>query len=478
MDFDEIDALRRHSAAWRLLRADHASFVLSFLGRVFVTENVRTIPAADLIDRLDDELYALNDRYGEGTYPKSAKAYLEDWSAADVGWLRRYYPNGSDEVHYDATPAVEKALAWVEALRERTFIGTESRLNTIVELLRQIVYGAETDQHARLAELHRRRHALDEEIVRVQSSDFDVMDSSAQRDRYQQFVGVARELLSDFREVEENFRGLDRQMRARVAAWGGSKGELLDEILGGRRGIADSDQGKSFQAFYDFLLAPDRQDELAELLERAHELSAIDGGDQRLRFVHHDWLEAAEATQSTVRQLSEQLRQFLDDQVWLENRRVIEILHSIESKVLRLRDLPPPDLDIEIEGAVPSPGLPMERPLYRPRTTTELDSTAIADALEEADSGALFEQKYIDRERLAATVRRKLADRSQVGLRSVLETDPLQDGLAELVGYLSLEDQSFDVVYDEDQVEQVSWLDDDRERIAEIPRVTFARGGG
>ncbi|HEY6647025.1 MAG TPA: DUF3375 family protein, partial [Mycobacterium sp.] len=126
MRYEEITALRIGSPAWRLLRADNAPLVLSFLGRVFVDDNVRDISASQLITRLDDELYALNERLGEGTYPKSAKAYLDDWAAPDTGWLRKFYPSGSDEPHYDATPAVEKAVAWVRALCDRSFVGTES----------------------------------------------------------------------------------------------------------------------------------------------------------------------------------------------------------------------------------------------------------------------------------------------------------------------------------------------------------------
>ena len=102
--------------------------------------------------------------------------------------------------------------------------------------------------------------------------------------------------------------------------------------------IADSDQGRSFQAFYDLLLSPARQRELTELLERVHRLDLVEHGDARLRYIHHDWLDAGERTQATVRQLSEQLRRFLDDQVWLENRRVMELLRSIESRSLALRD--------------------------------------------------------------------------------------------------------------------------------------------
>ena len=152
------------------------------------------------------------------------------------------------------------------------------------------------------------------------------------RDRYQQFSATARELLADFREVEENFRKLDRQLREKIAGWQGGKGELLDDVLGSRESIAGSDQGKSFQAFYDFLLSPARQEELSGLLDSVHELTEMAESDPRLRHIHYDWLDAAERTQATVAQLSEQLRRFLDDQAWFENRRVIDILHQIEAK--------------------------------------------------------------------------------------------------------------------------------------------------
>ena len=151
--FDEISWLRGNSPAWRLLRAENAPLVLSFLDQVFVAENIRSISAAELANRLDDELYALNERLGERAFPKPAKAYLDDWAAPEAGWLRKYYPEGSDEPHFDVTPAVEKALAWVRGLQARSFVGTESRLNTVFLLLRQMAFGAETDPDERLSEL-------------------------------------------------------------------------------------------------------------------------------------------------------------------------------------------------------------------------------------------------------------------------------------------------------------------------------------
>ena len=477
MSFDEVAWLRDNSPAWRLLRADHAPLVLSFLHQVFVEQNVRSIPAAELASRLDDELYALNERDGEPRkFPKPAKAYLDDWAAPEAGWLRKYYPEGTDEPHLDATPAVEKALQWVGSLKEREFVGTESRLNTVVDLLRQIVFGTQTDPQQRIAELRRQRREIDEQIARAEAGELDVLDASAVRDRYQQFAATARELLADFREVEENFRKLDRRLREKIAGWHGGKGELLDDVLGSRETIAGSDQGRSFRAFYDFLLSQARQEELNGLLDSVHDLKDLTGKDSRLRHIHYDWLDAAERTQAMIRQLSEQLRRFLDDQVWFENRRVIDILRGIESHALRLRDRKELPVTMDIDAPAPAITLPMERPLYAPVRKARIDSGNVRPADEETDPAALFEQVYVDPEPLRGIVRQALRKSPQVGLAQLIAGNPIRQGVAELVTYLSLKDGTFGLVFDEDHHEHVCWQEaDGRERTVTMPRVTFVR---
>ena len=479
---DEIGWLQNNSPAWRLLRADNAPLVLSFLHQVFVADNVRSISASELASRLDDELYAINQRESERggrRFPKPAKAYLDGWAAPEAGWLRKYYPDGTDEPHYDATPAVEKALQWIQGLGEREFVGTESRLNVIFELLRQIVFGTEPDPEQRLAELRRQRQELDEQIARVQGGELPMLDETAVRDRYQQFAGTARELLADFREVDENFRKLDRQLREKIAGWHGGKGGLLDDVLGSRESIAGSDQGKSFQAFYGFLLSRARQEELSGLLDRVHALDDIHERDVRLRRVHYDWLDAAERTQATVRQLSEQLRRFLDDQVWFENRRVIDILRGIESRALRLRESREVPVTTELDAPAPAIRLPLERPLYAPVKKSRITSDDVRDADEQADPAVLFEQVHVDPEPLRGSIRRALRGQPQVGLAELVGRQPLTHGVAELVTYLSLHDDAFAIVYDEQHHDSITWsAADGRERTATLPRVTYTRRSG
>lgn len=477
VEFEEVEAIRRGHPAWRLLRADHAPLILSFLGKVFVEGNARTVPAAELAARLDDYLYALRERFGEGTFPKSAKAYLDDWAGPEAGWLRKFYPPGSDEAHFDATPAVEKAVSWVAALQARAFVGAESRLNTVFELLRQMALGAETDREVRLDDLKRRREQLDAEIARVEAGDVQVLDGTALRDRYQQFSETARGLLSDFREVETNFRQLDRELREQIATWDGAKGELLGKVVGERSAIADSDQGRSFHAFYDFLLSSRRQEEFTALLEKVQELDAIGDPDPRMRHIHYDWLDAGERTQSTVRLLSEQLRRFLDDQVWLENRRVMDLLKSIEGHALKMRGQPSSAVAMGMDAAAPEVVLPFERPMYRPKAKVQI-SGDLAEAVEDVDVSLLFEQTHVDAARLAGIVRSALRGRQQTGLAPLLTEHPVRDGLAELVTYLALTDPAFRVVFDEEVREDVAWVDTDGGgKTADVPRVTFLRAG-
>ena len=473
MDYEAITALRGRHPAWQLLRAGNAALILSFLGEFFVEGNRGAWAASQVADALDDHLYALNDV--EDRYPKEPRAYLEDWAATDAGYLRRFYPPGDDEVHYEVTPAFEKAYAWVLSLKTRSFVGTESRLHTVVELLRQIVHGTEVKPEARLAELHRRRDELDAEIAAVETGNVPMLDATGVRDRYQQLSTTARELLSDFREVEENFRLLDRAAREKIAAWEGSKGELLADLVGSRSEIAGSDQGRSFQAFYDFLLSEQRQSELADLLAKVSALDIIES-DQRIRGIHHDWSEAADRAQRTVRQISEQLRRFLDDQVWLENRRVLDLVRAVEAAALDVRDNPP-SFGLEVDEPGIEIALPFERPLYQPPVAIAVESH-ISEAAEEVDPDLLFSQTYIDEARLAETIRAVLPQNSSALLSDVIAVHPIEQGAAEIVGYLALNDEDVSIDMDDTDETILDYpdpADPDVTKRARLPKVTVRR---
>jgi len=131
-----------------------------------------------------------------------------------------------------------------------------------------------------------------------------------------------------------------------------------------------------------------QQRERSDLLQRLEQIESVPRVDPQLSRIHFDWIDAAERTQATVRGLSEQLRRFRDDQVWLENRRVVELLQSVEARAFRLRDVPRPDLVIELADTKPTVCLPAERPLYRRRRDGRLDGGLVENGDDDFDSTA------------------------------------------------------------------------------------------
>ena len=68
---------------------------------------------------------------------------------------------------YDLTPAAEKAVDWLVSLGQRHFVGTESRLMAVFDLLRQLAEGTEVDPAARIAELEKRKAQIEADIQRI-----------------------------------------------------------------------------------------------------------------------------------------------------------------------------------------------------------------------------------------------------------------------------------------------------------------------
>lgn len=477
MDYQQLILQRRTHPAWRLLAADHAPMIASFLHASFIAPNVRTIGRQQLASQLDDHLYHLHEAAGEVLFPKPAVSYLDDWASDERGYLRKYYPPGDDEAHYDLAAAAEQAIDWLKNLGQRAFIGTESRLMTVFDLLHQIVDGTELDPRARIAELKRRKAEIDVEIAQIGAGRLELMDPTQVRERFLQMASTARELLSDFRAVDTNFRTLDRQVREHIATWDGSKGELLQAIFGQRDLISETDEGRSFRAFWDLLMSPSRQDELTGLLDTVLKLGPVRelSPDGRLQRIHYDWLEAGEVTQRTVARLSEQLRRYLDDQAWLENRRIMQLIRDIEQKALGLRGQVDERAFIEIDEAAPALTLAMDRTLYNPPFKPKITQQIIDDQGVAVASDALFEQIYVDQLRLMSNIRRALQTRRQVSLATLVREFPIEQGLAELATYLKLATQDMHAAIDDEQSEAVSWTEPGgRQWQATLPLIIYA----
>jgi hypothetical protein len=143
---------------------------------------------------------------------------------------------------------------------------------------------------------------------------------------------------------------------------------------------------------------------------------------------------------------------------------------------LRLRAAKDIPVTMELDATSPAIRLPLERPLYAPVKKAPISSGDVRHADQETDPAVLFEQFHVDPVPLAAGVREALRGQPTVGLKELLAQHPIQQGLAELITYLSLKDETFRIVYDEERREQIGWADQEgNRRVVTLPRVSYAR---
>lgn len=252
MSFQFLQLLREKNPAWRLLTAQQAPFIAAFLYQEFIAENKRQIAEHDLIGSLDGYINELNQGQDENIVLRSGHEYLDIWTDDAHGWLRKFYPTGQDEPYFDITSQAQKAIEWLLSLKQQTFIGTESRLITVFELLHQIVERSETNPELRLAELERRRAEIDQEITRVKNGQVNLLDDTQIKERFWQAATMAREILADFRAVEQNFRDLDRSMREQIAVWDKEKANCWQVFFRNRMAFLTQNRAKALRLSGNF----------------------------------------------------------------------------------------------------------------------------------------------------------------------------------------------------------------------------------
>jgi len=513
MDYDQLAYDLQHAPGIRLLKADHAALIISFLHRRFKHEQRITIPLPELAEHLADTLEALNEQ-SPGSYPRPAHSYLTEWADEHHRFIRITTPANSDIPLVELTADVERAIGWLEELHGQPFVGTESRFLYIVQLLRDIVQKSTEDPTLRLAQLKQQRDALQQEIDMIRETGIvdNLYTTTQLKERFFEACNGARQLLRDFRLVEERFRGIAQALQEAQLQSKAQKGALVAYVLDADDELKSSDQGRSFYTFWDFLMTPSQQDELYMLLDAVQQKADLQPVIHEGKILQHlpaHLLEAGEKVMQSNAGLAQQLRRMLDEQSIAERRRVRAMVSDIKRQAFRvaknvgtlpggrtqsgglcarfIEGLPlagtQPDESafIELDGP-PEVHLVMEHGLWEPGDTFSVSARPINTAAEEPamdDLLSLHTQFHIDKAILYRRIEALLNIRSQITLAEVLAHYPPEKGLAEILAYCTLAADDPDHYIDAQQTETIelpiATIFGQETRTLTIPRVLYQR---
>jgi len=434
---EDVDFVLSRNKAVRLLRKEHAPLIIAFLWGSFKEQHRQTYPAGELTTRLSDLLFSINDP--EPRFPRPARYYLETWT--QEGFLRQYYEEQADEATFELTPATERALLWITELEQTSFVGAESRLLQVFQLLRDLALGTTQDKSLRLEQLRAEKERLEREIEALENDEIQRLDSTRVREQYFLIEEAAAKLLSDFRQIEENFRLLNAKAREEQITKAASRGAILDDIFDAQDAILETDQGRTFSAFWAFLMNQQRQDELDEWTRQLFTLPELAQLRRRSAIprLKMSLVTAGDRVNKTTDRLVEQLRRFLQSRAALENKRVAQVITEIEQLAIRVKEEPPNDKRFFAIEHQPDVHLVMDRGPYEPPQAPRLITRGIQTGRGQmVPTHTLYEQLYIDPAELRGRIKTLLRGRDQISLQEVVEAIPIEKGLSELVAYFSI----------------------------------------
>lgn len=452
MKMSDISELLQQSAAVKLIRSESAALILAVFIRIFRNQNLLCLAESDFIEQLGDFLEDIEYQEAlpsgdEGRqlsyYEARARHLINRW--CDHGFLRNY-PDIKGEVFYELTPDSEKALQWLDSLQKQEFVGTESRFKDILSKLRELVENSTADPDERIRDLEAKKRNIEAEISRIRAEqNVKSFDDYQIKSRFQEIHKLAQQLLSDFREVEDNFRDLTREIYQRHLELRSGKGSILRYAFDALEGLKSSDQGKSFYAFWDFLLMTSGQNDLQELTDQVYHLlkeRGLEANDPFLRHLRNYLHQAAQKVLDSNDRMAERLSRIIIDKDPQESRALKETLARIKELAVKLSDRDDaedaPFISIEL---TPEIVMPLERRLsLEPEEPVFLDMPEFDH--DDEDSGEvleyLFKAFYVDKEAIRQRIDELLDENPTWTLAQILENYPIQQGLPEVFAYLSM----------------------------------------
>ncbi|KHL52642.1 DUF3375 domain-containing protein [Xanthomonas cannabis] len=469
----------REQPVWKLLAADHAPELIGLLQTVLM-DGERRLPSAVLHERLQRQLDALRADELSRELPRTAQAYLAHWLAQ--GWLERRLPEGAAEEEYELSRAATQAIRFIVGLRESSSSATESRLSLVIQQLVQLAGQTEADPELRLAALRDERARIDAEIERVASGRVAALDGKRALERARDLIHLSDELAEDFHRVRDDFEQLNRQFRERIIDDEGARGDVLEQLFNGVDVIADSEAGRTFEAFWSLLNDTQQSSQLDQALDALLARGFARKLDRRerafLRGLTGTLLERGGEVHTVMQHFARSLRGFVQSRGYLEQRRLNQLLKQAQGEALQLRDSLHATTATGYTQALSSSRLRSlsQWRLHDPRLTQVDGRVQAADAAEiSLDSvGDLVAQSEIDVRSLRNDLHELLGQRPRLTIGDALQQRPAVQGLGSVIGYLSLGTRHGLVI--EGQMETVQWEGSDgATRRARIPLVWFTR---
>ncbi|ANH82272.1 hypothetical protein A8C56_16085 [Niabella ginsenosidivorans] len=489
MTKDDVGFLIQSSPALQMLRLRNAGWVLPFLYEAFKEPRKMVIREDQLVMQLaevlsqhaegTEDLEEARIEFGEDEESRSRK-YLLSWVQKRI---LQDFPDTEGHTHYQLSAYTEKVFQWMQNLQlGQHHVGTESRFKILFASLRDMVENTEDNREKKLQQLKDRRAAVDKEIKALEMGVAPQRYNNAQvQERLDLFIRLCYELIGDFREVEDNFKQIHRSIVEQHTKAEQNKGAIVGFAFESYDALRNSNQGKSFYAFWDFLISRSGQEDWRRLTDQLIQLlqdRQLEADTEFLQNIKSFLLEQGKAVYEANDRMAEKLSRIITEKEITRHRRLRQQISSIKELIFDYMD----DEAIPAGIVLDEPSdikMVMDRKLtleQKTATGTLKQPVAAVEKIADVERfNRLLNTSFIDKKALWQKVEQVLAKKQTATLKEVIESTSLENGLAEVISYYSfLKEKSKRVQVVADTMELIP-INSPATKFVEVPYLLFSK---
>lgn len=450
IESSKIAEILNNSPSVDLLKLRNREVIITFLVNTFSSQQ-GAISSEKMHHQLADYLEAVQVEIDEDieitfadTYEIKAKKYVQNWT--NKGFLTNYQDE-TGEIYYELSSHSSKTLDWLSSLKKEEYVGAESKFKNIFNQLKELVEFTNEDIDKRVQLLEDKKLEIEQQIQRIKiGEDVKVFQDFEIVPRFNQLTKSAKELLSDFKEVEDNFKEITKDIYLKHAEGSLTKSHILEFTFDAIDELKNSHQGKSFYAFYTFMLTPALQEEWGKLTKELYSTlkeKDIEITDYFLKGMKKHLYSSGQKVSKANDKMAEKLSRIIRENEASKSENTKKIIQDIKKSLIELSKARiRPDVSFELEIDVDI-NIPFERKITFEQSEELVYKTKPKLADENISHShhlnKLFSISVIDKEILRIRIREVLKNKSQTTLAEIIENfGGIEKGLPELFGYIGI----------------------------------------
>jgi len=412
------------------------------------------------------------------TYETKAKTLIQNWT--NKGFLTNYQ-NDNGEIFYELSSHSSKTIDWLTSLIEKEYISTESKFKDIFDRLKNLVEFMNEDVQNRIQLLKDKKAEIEQQIQQIEAGEaIEVFEDFQIEPRFKELNQSAKELLSDFKEVERNFIKITNSIREKHIK-SEAKKSILTDTFETIEAIDKSSQGKSFYAFYNFLTSRDMQNQWESLISELYttlEEKQINANDTFLKEMSNYLFIAGNKVIGSKNRMATKLSQIIRSNAMPKSeatKKVIQEINALLIEISKTNKRPEISLELETDKLIT---IPFEKQLTFEQTKEIVYSAnpklANNDLPHSEDLSHLFKQYTIDKQLLRQRIKDILETKFQATIHEVIEHyGGIEKGLPEVFGYIGVA-QEFNSFVNKEKTQRIVFNKQERKSIL-IPEIIITK---